>query len=61
MKTKYTFNHFIMVDDHRKEIDPSNVEVISNQCKLLWANLVTGKEHTLVSKGIQNIEHTKME
>ena len=48
-KTKYTFKHFVVVDGQRKEIDPSKVDGISEQCKILWANMVTGKEHTLVS------------
>ncbi|MEK3993665.1 hypothetical protein MKY29_02835 [Psychrobacillus sp. FSL K6-2365] len=52
-KSKYKFNHFILIDGERKQIDPSKVEVISEQCKLLWANLATGKEHILINKVAQ--------
>ncbi|MCK1996832.1 hypothetical protein MPH47_06250 [Psychrobacillus psychrodurans] len=49
-KTKYTFSHFIMVDGVKKEIDPTKDDMISGQCKLLWANLATGKDHMLMNK-----------
>lgn len=52
-KTKYTFNHFVVVEGQKKAIDPSNVDRISEQCKILWANMVTGKEHMLESKVAQ--------
>ncbi|MFJ8065837.1 hypothetical protein ACIQYS_14500 [Psychrobacillus sp. NPDC096426] len=49
-KTKYTFRHFFIVDGQKKEIDPLKEPKVSNQCKLLWANLTTGKEHVLVEE-----------
>lgn len=45
--TKYRFNHFIISDGQKKEIVPSENVEISAQCKLVWANMATGKEHTL--------------
>ncbi|WP_342508301.1 hypothetical protein [Sporosarcina sp. FSL K6-2383] len=51
MKKKYTFRHFMIVDGKRVEIDPTKVSRIADGCKLLWANISTGKEHVLVKKG----------
>ena len=51
--SKYKFRHFIIVDGQRKEIDPLKEPKISNQCKLLWANLTTGKEYVLVEDETQ--------
>lgn len=52
-KSKYTFSHYMMVEGVEKEIDPTKVDTISDNCKLLWANLATGKEHILVNKVAQ--------
>lgn len=46
---KYTFKHFIVVDGEKKEVDPAKVSKISDQCKVVWTNITTGKEHTLVN------------
>jgi len=49
-KTNYTFRHFVLDEWGKKLIDPSQVNVIKDQCKLLLANMVTGKEHDLVKR-----------
>lgn len=49
-KSKYRFTHFIMTDGESKQIDPSKIDFISNQCKLFWTNMSTGKEHEIVRK-----------
>lgn len=52
-KTKYNFSHFVIVEGEKKEINPYKDDQISSQCKLFWANISTGKEHTLASKAAQ--------
>lgn len=52
-KTKYKFSHFIIVDGHKKEIDPYKDAEISSQCKLFWTNITTGNEHVIVAKAAQ--------
>lgn len=32
---KYNIRHFMVVDGEKKEIDPSKIERIADQCKLL--------------------------
>lgn len=49
-KPKYSFNHYMVVDGQLKEIDPTEVSGIADECKILWANISTGKEHVLVNK-----------
>ena len=54
-KPKYTFNHFMVIDGLKKEIDPRVQSNIADRCKLEWAYVTTGNEYVLAD-GDQNIE-----
>lgn len=49
-KTNYTFRHYILDGGGKKIVNPSQVNRIKDRCKLLLANMITGKEHDLVKR-----------
>lgn len=47
MVKKLKFKHYIKVEGEVREIDPRQTG-IADQCKLLFKNITTGKEHKLI-------------